>query len=195
MRRGVMNMLKQQKYMIQMTKLLALVSLISIFFSGCSHEKICTISNFDESEMISKLLNKNCYMSEGNEFKYTEKQLVALEYDVKCVLEILNCNLQNYIYDSKHKYYIVKIEDEIQIEELEDFKYVYKPEDFCAIQSGEYKGYVKEPYLNISIEIDNYARLLSLYKTIFVYLNKIDNKYLSDASRYEYLFEYYLSKI
>lgn len=188
-------MLKQRKFMFQKIKLYTLLIFILVLFSGCKKEKLYSISILDDSEIISRLLQKNCYSFEGNEYKYTEKQLISFENDAKCVLEILNCNLQNYIYNSKHKYYIIKIEDEIQTIESEEFMYVYNPTDFNAIQSGEHKGYVKTPYLDVALEIDIYARVLSLYKIVFEYLNKIDDKYLSDAGRYEYLFSYYLSKI
>lgn len=191
-----MNMLKFQKFKVQATRFYIFLSFIFIsLFSGCSYEKLYTISYLDESEIITRLLIKNCYSSEGKEYKYTEKQLVALANDVKCILEISSCNLQNYIYKSNHKYYIIRIEDEILTEESEDFRYVYNPTDFNAIQTGEYKGYIKVPYLDISSEIDSYASVLSFYKTIFFCLNKIDDKYLSDSNKYEYLFEYYLSKI
>lgn len=192
-----MNMLYQKKYIIQKTKLqylFIILIVISLFF-GCKYNKLYTISNFNNSAIISGLLKKNCHSIKENEYKYTEKQLVALLYDTKYVLDILSCNIQNYINKSDHKFYNIKIKDEILTEESDDFQYVYKPEDFNSIKTGEYKGYIKKPYLNISLEIDSYANVLSLYKSIFVYLNKIDNKYLPDSNRYEYMFKYYLSKI
>ena len=196
MKKKVMNMFKGIKYKIQITEFLFITIILITSFSSCARERLYLISNSGEHELISRLLTKNCYSSDRNEYKYTEKQLFALENDLKCVLEISVCNFQNYINKSNHNYYVIKIDNnEITAEERDDFRYVWKPEDFDAIQEGKYKGYIKQPYLNVPFEIDSYTRILSFYKSLCIYLKAIDNKYFPDYYRYEYMFEFYLSKI
>ena len=84
-------MFKVIKYKIQITEFL-FVSIIITLFSSCFGERLYLISDSGDCELISKLLTKNCYSSDKNEYKYTEKQLFALENDLKYVLEISVCN-------------------------------------------------------------------------------------------------------
>ena len=110
MKKKVMNMFKEIKYKLQITKSLFITIILITSFSSCARERLYLISNSGEYELISRLLTKNCYSSDKNEYKYTEKQLFALENDLKCVLEISVCNFQNYINKANHNYYVVKID-------------------------------------------------------------------------------------
>ena len=189
-------MLKEMSKKLLIIKLIPISFLVLLLFSACSGKRLYSVSISSDSGIIFDLLTKNCQSHNKETFKFTENQLLSLEKDVKNVLDILGCNFQNYIYKSNHNYFIIKInDDEIKIEESDDFRYVYNPNDFNAIQEGEYKGYVKEPYLDIPSEMSQYASILSFYKSLCIYLNTIDKKYFQDYFMYEYMLEYYISKI
>lgn len=176
---------------------LFLILLIASFtFSSCSFEKKYIITDNYDYNLISDLLAIHGQLSNNNDYILTQKQITELSEDLNLLLEISSCNLENYISKSNHNFYLVKIENnQINIEESTDFRYIWAPDDFDAIKNGQYKGYVKKPFLNESLEINNFTKLLSFYKSISLLRASDEKGFLPDYYRYEYMYIYYLNKI
>lgn len=87
------------------------------------------------------------------------------------------------------------MENQIEIEESTDFRYIWAPDDSDAIQSGKYKGYIKKPYLDEIMKINNFANLLSFYKSINFLRECNEKGFLPDYYKYEYMFIYYINKV
>lgn len=189
-------MYRKMKVKLLKINIFLILLITSILFFSCSFEKKYVITDNYEYNLISDLLAIHGQLSTNNDYILTKKQMSELSGNLILLLEISSCNLENYISESNQNFYLVKIEDsQIKIEESTDFRYVWDPDGFDAIKDGKYKGYVKKPYLDEVLEISNFTKLLSFYKSINLLRTCDEKGFLPDYYKYEYMFLYYLRKI
>lgn len=184
-------MIKKRFYQL-ILKTLCIILLISFILSSCSREKEYLITDTSDFSLVGDLMRIRGKQTDDNKYSFTEDDLKLLLNDLKVVLEVYQCNFDNYIDGSNVVYNIVVIENDlVEVKESSDFRYIWKPDDINAISDGPYKGYIKQPYINPIVEIQQYARVLSFYKALCIYIERIDTSYLSNYYRFEYLNDFY----
>lgn len=184
-------MLRSRLYQL-IIKVLCITFLTSFILSSCSREKEYLITDTSDYSLVGDLMRIHGKQAGDNKYSFTEDNLKFLLNDLKVVLEVYECNFNNYIYGSNIIYYNVAVENgSIDVKESSDFRYVWKPDDKNAISDGPYKGYIKQPYIDPVCAIQEYARIISFYKALCIYIEKIDSSYLSNYYRFEYLNDFY----
>lgn len=176
-------------------KNLIYVLLLSLLFTSCKEKRTYIISNTTDFDLIEKLMLAHGKLVSDNNYNFSEIELGHLLKDIQIILEVYTCNFDNYINGSNVVYYKVIIENNtVNVCESSDFRYIWQPDNLKAILDGPYKGYIKQAYLDFTSEFECYAKILSFYKALSIFYEKINSSYLPDFYRYEYLNDLYINR-
>lgn len=167
--------------------------LLFLTFTSCKEKKTYIISNTSDFDLIEDLMLVHGELISDNNYNFSEVELGQLLKDIQFILEVYTCNFDNYINGSDVVYYKVIIENKaVNVCESSDFIYVWQPDNSNAILDGPYKGYIKQDYFDFISEFECYTKILSFYKALSIYYEKINSSYLSNFYSYEYLNDLYI---
>lgn len=141
------------------------LELLLIFLLLVTYRINCQ-QNYDLSNISEEKLVIDSRLVEGHESELRNILLLVIDISLENIVnkDTTRTSIPEQTY--KYQYITVYHDFSFSIMRSEKYRYVYSPIHPDAISTGEFKGYVRYPDINIDQEISDIAHVVEILRTI-----------------------------